>query len=184
MTNNPLIKKLIFVSALALALPVDSFGMGAKNPNVQGPFGADGVCPSFKPVYSDVEIIFGNRGLSVVNSFFETFFGEGVFEITQFRTIKVRSKQFKIIAKSNRGDLISDIYADRVVRIGQDLENEELRLTHQSAFCNGGRIYENQIVYERDKKFSIQDLEYWTEGDTFHFRLYQNKRLVADVIAR
>ena len=82
---------------------------------------------------------------------------------------------------------LADIYADRVVRLGQDMENEQLRLTHQSAFCDKGRIYEHQVVDMGSGKFLVQDLEYWTEGtagENFRYRLYQNQRLTADVVGR
>jgi hypothetical protein len=33
-------------------------------------------------------------------------------------------------------------------------------------------------------KFIVQDLEYWTEGEAIYFRLYQNRRLTAEVVGR
>ena len=133
------------------------------------------------------QITFGNRGLSALNSLYETFVGEGAFEISEFRVTSNGEKRFTIVGLSNRGELTSDIYADRVVRLGQDMENEQLRLTHQSAFCDKGRIYKHQVVDMGSGKFLVQDLEYWTEGtagEKFRFRLYQNQRLTADVVGR
>lgn len=150
----------------------------------QGPFTANGACPTFKPRYAKVDIAFGNSGLSVLNSVYETFAGVGAFEISDFKVVTGGSGRFTIVGSSNRGPLTSDIYADRVVRLGQDLENEELRRTHQSAFCDRGRIYEHQLVDLGDGSVLVQDLEYWTEGEAFRFRLYQNRRLTADVTAR
>ncbi|MBC7801144.1 MAG: hypothetical protein H7Z10_11025 [Gemmatimonadaceae bacterium] len=156
----------------------------ARQEVTQGPFTADEVCPTFKPRYPSVQITFGNRGLSVLNSLYETFVGEGVFEISEFTVRTLGAQRFIIVGKSNRGELTSDIYADRVVRLGQDLENEQLRRTHQSAFCDHGRIYEHQVVDMGNGSFLVQDLEYWTDGDAFRFRLLQNRRLTADVTAR
>ena len=158
-----------------------------KETLTRGPFIADGQCPAFKPLYPNIQITFGNRGLSVLNSLYETFVGEGAFEISEFRVTSNGAKRFTIVGLSNRGELTSDIYADRVVRLGQDMENEQLRLTHQSAFCDKGRIYEHQVVEMGGGKFLVQDLEYWTEGsagEKFRFRLYQNQRLTADVVGR
>ena len=70
------------------------------------------------------------------------------------------------------------------MRLGQDLENEALRLTHQSDYCDKGRIYEHQVVDMGSGTFLVQDLEYWTEGEAFRFRLYQDRRLTADVVGR
>lgn len=150
----------------------------------QGPFTADGQCPTFKARYPKVEIRFGNRGLSTLNSLYETFAGEGAFYINDFTVATGGAGRFKIVGASNRGPLTSDIYADRVVRLGQDRENEKLRRTLQSAFCDRGRIYEYQLVDLGDGSTLTQDLEYWTEGNAFRFRLYQNRRLTADVTAR
>ena len=150
----------------------------------QGPFTADGRCPSFKARYPQVDIRFGNSGLSTLNSLYETFAGEGAFEISEFSVATGGAGRFKIVGASNRGPLTSDIYADRVVRLGQDMENEQLRRTLQSAFCNRGRIYEHQLVDLGDGSTLTQDLEYWTEGGAFRFKLYQNRRLTADVTAR
>ena len=158
-----------------------------KETLTRGPFIADGQCPAFKPLYPNIQITFGNRGLSVLNSLFETFVGEGAFEISEFRVTSGGDKRFTIVGMSNRGELTSDIYADRIVRLGQDKENEQLRLTHQSAYCDKGRIYEHQLVDMGGGNFLVQDLEYWTEGaagERFRFRLYQNQRLTADVIGR
>ncbi|GGI87301.1 hypothetical protein GCM10007973_24700 [Polymorphobacter multimanifer] len=150
----------------------------------QGPFAADGACPSFKARYSLVQITFGNRGLSTLNSLYETFVGEGAFEISEFNVASTGNGRFTIVGSSNRGPLTSDIFADRVVRLGQDREDEELRRTLQSAFCHRGRIYEHQLVDLGDGSTLSQDLEYWTENAAFRFRLYQNRRLTADVTAR
>ena len=173
--------------ALFIALAAAVFFLSrseVKDRAMQGPFTADSRCPAFKPRYSQIQITFGNRGLSVLNSVYETFVGEGAFEISEFIVSTGGEKRFTIVGRSNRGDLTSDIYADRVVRLGQDLENEELRLTHQSAYCDKGRIYEHQLVDMGNGAFLVQDLEYWTEGEAFRFRLYQNRRLTADVFAR
>lgn len=150
----------------------------------QGPFTADGACPSFKARYPKVDIEFGNAGLSTLNSLYETFAGVGAFEISEFKVATSGTGRYTIVGSSNRGPLTSDIYADRFVRIGQDRENEKLRRTLQSAFCHGGRIYEHQLVDLGDGSTLTQDLEYWTEGAAFRFRLYQNRRLTADVTAR
>ena len=160
------------------------FRSEVKERMIQGPFTADGQCPAFKPRYPQIQIAFGNRGLSVLNSLYETFVGEGAFEISEFNISAGGEKRFTIVGRSNRGDLTSDIYADRVVRLGQDLENEALRLTHQSAYCDKGRIHEHQVVDMGSGEFLVQDLEYWTEGEAFRFRLYQNRRLTADVVGR
>lgn len=150
----------------------------------QGPFTADGRCPSFNSSYSNVDIRFGNSGLSTLNSLYETFAGEGAFEISGFTVATDGPGRFQIVGASNRGSLTSDIFADRVVRLGQDKENETLRRTLQSAFCDRGRIYEHQLVDLGDGSTFTQDLEYWTEDGAFRFKLYQNRRLTADVTAR
>lgn len=150
----------------------------------QGPFSADGRCPTFEARYAHVDIRFGSSGLSTLNSLYETFVGEGAFEISAFTVTTGGPGRFKIVGASNRGPLTSDIVADRVVRLGQDKENEKLRRTLQSAFCDRGRIYEHQLVDLGDGSTLAQDLEYWTEGKAFRFKLYQNRRLTADVTAR
>ena len=150
----------------------------------QGPFKSAGRCPSFQTRYAAVDIRFGNSGLSTLNSLYETFAGEGAFEISKFTVATGGAGRFRIIGSSNRGPLTSDIYADRVVRLGQDQEDEQLRRTLQSAFCDRGRIYEHQLVDSGDGSTLTQDLEYWTEGAAFRFKLYQNRRLTADVTAR
>lgn len=149
-----------------------------------GPFTANGKCPRFQSFYSKCEIIFGNKGLSVLNSAYETFLGEGAFEIYSFNVKQTEKDRFTIIAESNRGELISDIYTDRVVRIGQDKEDEILKLTHQSAYCHDNRIYEHQTVYNQNKISVIQRLEYWTENDIFHFQLFQGDSKTAKVECR
>ena len=131
----------------------------------QGPFTANGICPTFKKDYPKVDIAFGNVGLSTLNSLYETFVGVGAFEINRFTVESGPGGRFKIVGASNRGPLTSDIYADRVTRIGQDKENEKLRRTLQSAFCDRGRIYEHQLVDMGDGSTLTQDLEYWTEGE-------------------
>jgi hypothetical protein len=80
--------------------------------------------------------------------------------------------------------LTSDIHADRIVRLGQDKEDEVLRTTHQSAYCHNKRIREHQVVFLGGDDFDIQDLEYWAEGEEFHFRLLQDRRLTAKVVCR
>lgn len=182
-TRNYIVLGLLLLIGLGIT-GVFLFRSETKETITQGPFAADGQCPTFKPKYPQIQITFGNKGLSVLNSLYETFLGEGAFEISEFTVAAIGEKRFTIVGRSNRGDLTSDIYADRVVRLGQDLENEELRLTHQSAYCNKGRIYEHQVVYMGGGKFIVQDLEYWTAGESFRFRLYQNQRLAADVVGQ
>lgn len=139
----------------------------------EGPFDANGQCPTFKPLYPKCEVIFGNRGLSVLNSFYETFVGEGAFEIYEFATRKDKNGALIIAAKSNRGELKSEIIPDRIVRIGQDRENEKLYRTHQSSYCHNNRIHEHQVVYDGGDA-DVQDLNFWEEQGIFHFTLYQN----------
>lgn len=176
--------KIAVVALVVLAVIAILAFRSPREEVTQGPFAADGVCPSFKPRYPQVRIAFGNRGLSTLNSLYETFVGEGAFEISEFNVTMGDNGRFTIVGSSNRGSLTSDIHADRIVRLGQDLENEQLRRTLQSAFCNRGRIYEHQMVDLGDGSTLSQDLEYWTEGDAFRFKLYQNRRLTADVTAR
>lgn len=170
-----------FASSLVLSSSSMASTSESKKFETPGPFKADGRCPVFKPLYSKIDIRFGNRSLSALNSFYETIFGKGAFELSEFRVTTFNNKRFDIVAQSNRGALKSEIFADRLVRIGQDQEDEKLRMTHQSAFCDKGRIFEHQVVYMDSGKILIQDLLYWTEGDTFRFRLYQNRNLLADV---
>ena len=182
--------KLRYVALTVIALTAVAaigffvFRAGTKQEVTQGPFTADGRCPTFKPRYPQTQIRFGNRGLSVLNSLYETFVGEGAFEISEFTVSTDGDKRFEIVAQSNRGELTSEINADRVVRLGQDREDEQLRRTHQSAFCDAGRIYEHQVVYLGNGDFIVQDLEYWTEDEALYFRLYQNRRLTAEVVGR
>lgn len=181
-------KARIAAIALVAAAVVAGTGLLAfrspRAPVTKGPFTADGVCPSFKPRYARVDIAFGNSGLSTLNSLYESFVGEGAFEIDSFTVTTGAGGRFTIVGASNRGPLTSDIHADRIVRLGQDRENEELRRTLQSAFCDRGRIYEHQLVDLGDGSTFTQDLEYWTEAGAFRFRLYQDRRLAADVTAR
>lgn len=177
----------IFVLAVAVVLTVVGviiYQNSTREDVAQGPFDADGRCPEFKAVYSRVEIRFGNAGLSTLNSVYETFVGEGAFEISEFRVTTFGPGRLNIVAQSNRGPLTSEIYADRVVRLGQDQENEKLRRTLQSAFCDKGRIYEHQLVDLGNGQILSQDLEYWTEGDALRFKLYQDRKLTADVTAQ
>lgn len=148
-----------------------------------GPFTADGICPAFRPAYPQCEIRFGNRGLSTLNSFYETFVGEGAFEIDGFTVDTLGEDRFVITADSNRGPITSQIFADRIVRIGQDQENAVVYRAHQSAFCDAGRIYEQQVVY-RDGPQTVQDLEFWSENDALYFRLFQDGSPTAEVICR
>lgn len=148
-----------------------------------GAFDADGVCPRFVAAYPQCEVRFGNSGLSTLNSFSETFLGEGAFEINGFTVETPAEGRFNITAESNRGPIRSQIYTDRLVRLGQDRENEVVHRTHQSAYCDGGRIYEHQTVYV-DGALNVQDLEFWTEGENLRFRLFQNGSPTADVICR
>lgn len=180
---------LIGVAALGLVAVVgwvsvstylsDAFSEGPT----AGPFTADGVCPAFRPTYNRCEVRFGNRGLSTLNSFYETFVGEGAFEINGFKVESLPGGRFNTIAQSNRGPIRSEIYTDRLVRLGQDRENEAVHRTNQSAFCDAGRIYEHQAVYV-DGDLTVQDLEFWTEGDQLRFRLFQNGSPTADVVCR
>lgn len=180
-------RKIVAISLAALATLAAIAFLALRSPRTevaQGPFTADGSCPTFRKDYPEVDIEFGNAGLSVLNSLYETFAGVGAFEISRFTVASGPNGRFRIVGYSNRGPLTSDIYADRVVRIGQDLENEKLRRMLQSAFCHRGRIYEHQLVDLGDGSTLAQDLEYWTEAGAFRFRLYQNRRLTADVTAR
>lgn len=175
----------ITLVALTALAAISFFALRSPREEVKrGPFTADGRCPSFKARYQQVDIRFGNSGLSTLNSLYETFAGEGAFEISEFTVETGTVGRFKIVGASNRGPLTSDIYADRVTRLGQDRENEALRRTLQSAYCDRGRIYEHQLVDLGDGSTLTQDLEYWTEGGAFRFKLYQNRRLSADVSAR
>ncbi len=157
-------------------------GAFAKGPT-DGPFSADGVCPQFRDVYPQCEILFGNRGLSTLNSFYETFVGEGAFEIYSFTVDTLGEESFTIVAQSNRGPIMSRIIADGLVRIGQDREDEIVYRTHQSAFCDAGRIYEHQAVY-RDGRLTVQELEFWNEENSLYFRLFQNGSPTAEVVCR
>lgn len=148
-----------------------------------GPFAADAKCPSFRPSYPRCTVAFGNRGLSTLNSAFETFVGEGAFEIRSFQVSTAGSQRFDITAESNRGTLRSRIQADGVVRVGQDRENEVVYRTHESAFCDAGRIYELQTVFI-DGTLNVQNLEFWTENEALRFRLFQNGSPTADVTCR
>ena len=148
-----------------------------------GPFAADAKSPSFRPNYPQCTVAFGNRGLSTLNSVFETFVGEGAFEIKSFQVSTAGVQRFDITAESNRGTLRSRINADGVVRAGQDRENEVVYRTHESAFCDAGRIYELQTVFV-DGKLNVQNLEFWTEGEALRFRLFQNGAPTADVTCR
>lgn len=171
-------KNLLAVSALFLA------ACSPAPERSEGPFEADGQCPSFKPRYPSCRILFGNRGLSTLNSFYETFLGEGAFEISEFNVETFGRDRFRIEAKSNRGPLISRITADGYVRLGQDQENEKLSLTHESSYCNAGRIYELQVGYVGGKELNVQELNYWTEGPEFVFLLWQNGSKTAEVRCR
>ncbi len=157
----------------------DAFSKGPTN----GPFTADGKCPEFRDNYKRCEVLFGNRGISVLNSFYETFVGEGAFEIDAFRVESFPSGRFNIIAESNRGPIRSEIYTDRLIRLGQDRENEGIFLTHQSAYCDAGRIYEHQVGYV-DGDLNVQDLEFWSEGEELRFRLFKNGSPTADVVCK
>jgi len=161
------------------ALLSDAFQQGPTS----GPFAADGACPSFRPVYPQCTVAFGNRGLSTLNSVFETFVGEGAFEIRSFQVHTFGARRFDISAESNRGTLRSRIEADGLVRVGQDRENEVVYRTHESAFCDARRVYELQTVFV-DGNVTVQHLEYWTDGETLRFRLFQNGAPTADVSCR
>jgi hypothetical protein len=148
-----------------------------------GPFTADAQCPRFRASYPQCTVAFGNRGLSTLNSVFETFVGEGAFEIKSFQVSTAGAQRFDITDESNRGTLRSRIQADGVVRLGQDRENEVVYRSHESAFCDAGRIYELQTVFV-DGDLNVQNLEYWTEGEALRFRLFQNGAPTADVTCR
>lgn len=177
------------VAALGLVGVVGSLSVNtlladafAKGPT-KGPFTADGKCPTFKTVYPRCEVLFGNRGLSTLNSVYETFVGQGAFEINGFNVAGLPGGRYDITAQSNRGPIKSQIYTDRLVRIGQDRENEVVYRTNQSAFCDAGRIYEHQVVYV-DGDSTVQDLEFWTEREKLRFRLFQDGSPTADVSCR
>ncbi len=105
---------------------------------------------------------------------------EGALRIDGFDVASHGGDRFTIEAQSNRGELKSEIVADRLVWLGQDRENERLFKPHQSAFSHRGRIDERQVVYGGGGA-TVQDLECWTEADTFAFRLLQDRRLTANV---
>lgn len=172
----------IAVATAVAAVSLFLFRSSTKQELERGPFSADGSCPSFERVYPSCEIEFGSSGLSVLNSFSETFFGEGAFEISEFSVETQSDDIFTIVAQSNRGPLTSEIIADRTVRLGQDQEDGELYRNHQSSYCDAGRIYEHQVVYRENGSITVQDLEYWNDNGRFRFRLFQNRRLTADVV--
>lgn len=149
------------------------------HPN-NGPIAADGNCPKFEARYPRCEVLYGNRGLSTLGSIYETFVGEGPFEIRSFEVSAPVSGPLAIVAESNRGPLRSEIFPDRIVRLGQEREDEKTNLTHQSAYCDRGRIFEHQVGYAGGQVY-VQDLEFWRESDTLRFRLFQNGRATADV---
>jgi hypothetical protein len=159
------------------ALLADAFTQGPT----EGPFDADGVCPVFVATYPRCEVRFGNSGLSTLNSLYETFVGEGAFRIDAFEVETPGAGRFNVTALSNRGPIRSEIHTDRLVRLGQERENEVINRTHQSAFCDRGRIYEHQVGYARGRVYT-QDLELWTEQDALRFRLFQNGAPTADVV--
>ena len=148
-----------------------------------GPFTADGVCPVFRERYPRCQVRFGHRGLSTLNSAYETFAGEGAFEIRSFSVAQPGPGRYTITAQSNRGPITSLIVADRLVRLGEERENEQVNRTHQASFCDKGRIYEHQIGYDRGEPY-VQDLEFWMEQDQLRFRLFQNGSPTADVVCR
>lgn len=155
----------------------DAFAPGPTN----GPFTADTQCPAFQTSYPACDIRFGNSGLSTLNSFSETFLGEGAFEIERFDVETFAPRRLTIVAQSNRGPLTSRIVADRVVRLGQEQEDGEVNRTHQSAFCDGGRIYEHQVGYAQGDQY-VQDLQFWEEDGNLRFRLFQDGSATADVM--
>lgn len=170
----------VAVAWLSVAMLLsDAFSEGPTD----GPLSADGVCPAFKTTYRSCEVLFGNRGISTLNSFYETFVGEGAFEINGFLVESLPGGRFNITAQSNRGPIRSEIYTDRLVRLGQDREDEIVHRTSQSAFCDDGRIYEHQVVYV-DGNLNVQDLEFWTEREQLRFRLFQNGSATADVVCQ
>ena len=181
-------KRLIYIGGGVLALGVAGFLLfWSLQTRVEisepGPAEADGLCPTFEPAYPSCEIQFGNSGLSVLNSFYETFVGEGAFEIDGF-TVETRGPQsFLIVAGSNRGPLTSDIIADRMVRLGSEQENTRLTYTQEASYCHAGRIYQNQIGY-LGNRVNAQVIEYWREGEDFWFQLAQGGNLTARVVCQ
>ena len=167
----------VLAAALVVLLSLsNAFEQGPTD----GPFAADGKCPEFKPRYPRCEVLFGNRGLSMLNSFSETFLGEGAFEISEFSVDTSGPGRFAITAYSNRGPIRSEIHTDRLVRLGQDQEDEVVNRTHQSAYCDAGRIYEHQVGYKKGGVY-VQELEFWKDADALRFRLFQDGRATADV---
>jgi len=155
----------------------DTFSQGPTH----GPFTADGNCPVFRMTCRSCEVLFGNRGLSTLNSFYEIFMGEGAFEINGFEMESLPAGRFNINAQSNRGPIRSENYTDRLLRLGQDRENEVVYRTNQCASCDAARIYEHQAMYV-DGDLNVQDLEFPTERDQLRFRLFQNGSPTADVV--
>ncbi len=147
----------------------------------RGPSFADNQCPTFETVYPQCEIRFGNSGLSTLNSFYETFVGEGAFEISSFEVETLGRDRFTIVAQSNRGPITSNIIADRLVRLGEEREDEQVYRTHESSFCDAERIYEHVVTFQ-DGARVVQDLEFWTEDGSLWFRLFQNGSPTAEVV--
>lgn len=171
----------IVVVGLVGWLTVDAALSDAFEPGpTDGPFAADGACPTFVARYPQCEVRFGNSGLSTLNSFYETFVGEGAFEIDGFTVDAPGPGRYTITAQSNRGPITSQIWTDRLVRLGQEREDEQVNRTHQSAFCDAGRIYEHQVGYA-DGDVYVQDLEFWTQDGNLRFRLFQGGSPTADV---
>lgn len=169
------------VIALLAILGIRNFLESAFEPGpTEGPYFADNACPTFVSEYPICEVAFGNSGLSTLNSFSETFLGEGAFEIYSFTVENPEARRYVIAAQSNRGDIVSRITADRIVRLGQDREDEVVNRAHVSSFCDGGRIYEHQVVYVKNGR-NVQDLEFWVEDERMRFRLFQNGSPTADI---
>ena len=59
-------------------------------------------------------------------------------------------------------------------------EDEKLRNAHVASYCHDGHLFENQTV-QVDDQIEIQDLEFWTEGVIFNFKLLQNTSHTAKV---
>jgi hypothetical protein len=75
-----------FIVVIALGFFV--FRAGTKQEVTQGPFTADGRCPTFRPRYPQAQVRFGNQGLSVLNSLYETFVGEGALKLASLRFLQ------------------------------------------------------------------------------------------------
>lgn len=175
---------LIGLVGVAAWLGIRTLLDGAFAPGpTRGPSFADGQCPAFEPEYPSCEVRFGNSGLSTLNSFYETFVGEGAFEIDAFAVETLGAGAFTITASSNRGPITSDIRADRTVRLGEEREDERVFRTHESSFCDAGRIYEQVVTWQEGGPL-VQDLEFWSDDGALWFRLFQDGSPTAEVVCQ